>query len=266
LAIAENPKLLNLFVGKLRELLRSGQRISDVDRISAKTLEQKEAVLPRSYRAPPESPAPAGPRELVVRLSTGADIVPFTEAKDAVQEVVFERTGVVVPLLAVEQTDMLAPADFQLRIGDELLPPIHGFGLDKLWINASVDEVKDQLAKAEAHSHSGFGMHGSVVADDEQTRAYCSDRNVAFFDAPRFVSASVVNIVCAHAGKFLTESLLRHYIGELRLSSPELADVAETLVPPHSLIEALCSVLDAGISIHHLPAVLESLLIPSFEC
>ena len=207
----------------------------------------------------------------LVELAREGDTSPILRRIEAVRRQVAQDLGIVVPAVRVRDDRTLASGGYRIRVrgatvgegelrlgellampGDGRLPRLPGirtrepaFGLDALWIAASLRPQAEAQGCAVASPESVLGAHFATVvrrhADELLTREHVADLLTELAQrAPRLVAEAVPSCIRPGELQRVMQLLLRERVPvrDLEAVLESIADAAQRTREPHALAEA----------------------------
>lgn len=206
---------------------------------------------------------------LLTANSTGLGFAVLETQFKALQASMFERTGLIIPMVRVKARDTVPKNSYQLQMNEQVLASIAALRSDEFWLNLPVTGVNGRkwwgkVWKARDACASGPG-EGAIVSGDEVARLLWQSNRYETRDSLAYVVFQVETELRKHSRELLSTDLVEHYLSKLADSFPVLVETTRQRFDVEVLTNTLRDRLEAQAPISDLRGILEELLAASLS-
>jgi type III secretion protein V len=239
-----------------------------------------DAAALAESEAPPESIEP-GPKPPVdpasevfvpvvtpIVLEVSDSLVPFVDSRQDggrflhelvpfMRDGLFVELGVRFPGVRARGNPSLPPGGYQVQINE--VPVVAGqVVLDHVLVNESADRLRLLNMQGQPAMNPATRQAAAWVPNDK--KALCEEAGLVTWDASGFLTLHLTAILRRHAREFLGVQEVQNMLEQLEQAFPALVkEVVPKVIPPLKLTEILGRLVEEGISVRDLRAVLQAL-------
>lgn len=257
---------LNVLTQALKDRLKRGEPIADFAGICEKVNQTASTgagiSTPSSHEGPAQDFFPGvASLTLYVNQSSLLNREDLDEGLMGMQEALFQRSGVIVPLVKILESGDLAQHDFQLQLDDRKLSVCQGLNPGEFWVLVPFEDVKESFPDARPTMMPGSESPTAILKAPAEVRQEYEAQGHVTFDPSRYVALWVASELQRRFDELLTADLVDFYLSKLKVLYPVLVDVTRYYFSTEELTLRLRERLRAPSSIRNLPEVLDALLV-----
>jgi tetratricopeptide (TPR) repeat protein len=263
--VERDPRKLSSLTLKLKEALKRGEAIGDLTLICEeinRSSSDNGRSPSRSGDEPSSSETAPGVMAITLHLSGSSPLNRENLSLEfaSTQNLLFVEQGVIIPQIAISESDSVGEFDFQLQINDEKLVVMRGLAPGEFWINIPFDDVKDLFPNGRASVEPNYGTPATILNASEDVLQDYARLGYGTRDPLGYVVLCVAAELRRRAAEMLTREVAEHYLSTIGSDYPALVKVARYYFSPEELTRRLREMLSMGRSIRNIPWALETLL------